>query len=91
MDKRTHVNIHLAYWSDDFTILSSRLIPKKYCGLHVWLIHLHCRGQRIGAVIHELRLPSGWTPKSGQRVSAKLRTSNHPGVLRLHVQAIKPL
>lgn len=91
MDKTENSKIRLAYWSDDFTILSTHLMPKRYLGLRVWRMVLHCRGRHAVAVMHELRMPSGWSPTPGQRVSAALRVGSQPNASYLHVQVIQPL
>ena len=82
--------IRLAYWSDRFTILSTQLMPKRYFGLRVWRLVLLCRGRHAVAIMHELRMPSGWYPTPGQRVAAALRIGDQPGACNLHVQVIKP-
>lgn len=81
--------IRLAYWSDQFTILSTHLMPRRYFGQRVWHLNLHCRGRNVAVFMQELRMPSGWNPAAGQRVSAALRIGSHPWACNLHVQAIK--
>lgn len=90
MDKRGNSNIRLAYWSDEFTILSTKLMSWRYLGLRVWRMVLFCRGRHVVAIMHELRMPSGWSPTPGQRVSAALKIGCQPGARHLHVQAIEP-
>ena len=89
-ESQNAAGIRLAYWSDQFTILSTQLMPNRHLGLRVWRLALFCRGRHIAAVMHELRLPAGWSPAPGQRVSASLRISDRPGACYLHVQVIEP-
>lgn len=84
------VTIRLAYWSDQFTILSTHLMPRRYFGQRVWRLDLRCRGRNVAVLMQELRMPSGWHPAAGQRVSAALRIGSQPSACNLHVQFIKP-
>lgn len=83
--------IRLAYWQDEFTVLSVkwRQVPK--LDQQIVQLLLYCRGQHALAYLRQAQTPQEGVPRPGNRVAATLRIGSLPGSWRLHVQAIKQL
>lgn len=83
--------IRLAYWQDQFTIISSRARHLPGTEHPIWQLLLYCRGSHATAFVQEPRLPTCWQPTPGARISAVLRIGNERHSYRLHVLSIAPI
>jgi len=86
-----NAKLRLAYWQDQFTVLSVRQLEIKQLRTEIFQVLLYCRGHHALAHLRQSQVPHDGIPRPGDTVAATLQVASRPGSWRLHVKAIEKM
>ncbi|MDL0432329.1 hypothetical protein QPM17_14385 [Marinobacter sp. TBZ242] len=79
----------LAYWRDQFTVLSVQRLEVSRTGEKVFRLFLFCKGRQIPVFLREAKVPCSGAPLPGERIAAQLRILNYPQQPHMMVQSME--
>lgn len=84
--------VRLAYWRDQFTVLSMREVKITQRQTKITQMLLYCRGRHAQAYLRHTDAPTGEVlPRPGDKIMATLQIGSQPSSWRLHIQVIEKI